>query len=90
MAALLALAAQAPTQAQTTTAGGEVTKVDKAGSRVTLKHSGVKNLDMPPMIMSFRVRDPLILEGVAVGDHVRFAAERVDGQYTVTSLSKAP
>ncbi len=69
---------------------GEVTKVDKAAGRVTLKHGEIKNLDMPPMTMVFRVRDTALLDNVAVGDRVRFVAERVDGQYTVTALTKAP
>lgn len=68
---------------------GEVTKIDKPGARVTLKHNGVKNLDMPPMAMAFRVRDPKVLDGLAVGDKVRFAADKVDGNYTVTTLQKA-
>jgi Cu(I)/Ag(I) efflux system periplasmic protein CusF len=76
--------------AQAPTAGGEVAKVDKAASRITLKHSGIKNLDMPPMSMTFRVRDAKMLDDLAVGDRVRFVAERVDGQYTLTALSKAP
>jgi Cu/Ag efflux protein CusF len=76
--------------AQATTAGGEVAKLDKGGERITLKHTGIKNLEMPPMVMSFHVRDPKIVEGLAVGDRVRFVAERVDGQYTITALSKAP
>jgi len=42
------------------------------------------------MTMVFRVRPPQLLEGVAVGDRVRFAVERIDGNYTVTALSKAP
>jgi Cu(I)/Ag(I) efflux system periplasmic protein CusF len=90
-AVLLALAGLAGgVQAQTDTAGGEVTKLDKPGNRITLKHGEIKNLDMPPMTMSFRVRDAKLLDGVAVGDRVRFAAERIDGQYTVTALTKAP
>jgi Cu/Ag efflux protein CusF len=84
-AALLASAALA--QPMTS---GEIVKLDKAGGRVTLKHGGIKELDMPPMTMSYRVGDPKMLDGVAVGDRVRFAAERVGGQYTVTVLSKAP
>jgi Cu/Ag efflux protein CusF len=84
-AALVAAAvwAQAP---QTS---GQIMKVDKAAGRVTLKHGEIKNLDMPPMTMVFRVRDAAMLDGVAVGDQVRFTAERVDGQYTVTALAKA-
>ena len=45
---------------------------------------------MPPMTMAFRVSGPHLLDGVAVGDRVRFTVERIDGQYTVTSVSKAP
>jgi Cu/Ag efflux protein CusF len=84
--ALLASAALA----QTPTVSGEVTKVDPAAGRVTIKHGEVKKLDMPPMTMTYRVRDPKLLDGLAAGDRVRFAPERVDGQYVVTALSKAP
>jgi Cu/Ag efflux protein CusF len=87
---LAALVCVTSALAQAPTAGGEVTKVDKAANRITLKHSGIKNLDMPPMTMAFRVRDPSVLSGVAVGDRVRFVADKVDGQYTVISLTKAP
>ena len=89
VAALLALGvwAQAPSATATT---GEVTKLDKAGGRVTLKHGEIKHLDMPPMTMVFRVSNPKLLDELAVGSRVRFTAEKVDGQYTVTSVSKAP
>jgi Cu/Ag efflux protein CusF len=85
-AGLLGLSAAA----QTPSATGEVTKLDKAGGRVTLKHGEIKNLDMPPMTMAYRVRDRKMLDEVAVGDRVRFAVERIDGQYTVVMISKAP
>jgi len=75
--------------AQTPPASGEVTKIDKAGSRVTLRHGEIKNLDMPPMTMNFRVRDGKMLDSVAVGDRVRFTAEKVDGNYMLTTLNKA-
>ena len=84
-AAVLSVAALA--QAMT---AGEVTKLDKAGGRITLKHGGIKPLDMPAMTMAFRLRDAAMIDGMAVGDRVRFTAERIDGQYTVTAISKAP
>ena len=87
---LAAIATSTLALAQAPLVGGEVTKIDKAGARITLKHGEIKNLDMPPMTMVFRVRPPQLLEGVAVGDRVRFAVERIDGNYTVTALSKAP
>ena len=94
LAALLALAlalpAAGPARAQAGAATGEVSKLDEAGGRLTLKHGGIQNLDMPPMTMAFRVADPRVLDTLAVGDRVRFTAERINGQFTLTSVSKAP
>ena len=84
---LLALAAHTAS-AQST--DGEVRKIDKAQGKITLKHGELKGLDMPPMTMVFRVKDPGWLDRVAVGDRVRFDAAKVDGQYTVTAITKAP
>jgi len=90
-ALLAALAMAAATAwAQAPDIEAEVTKVDKAAGRVTLRHGAVKKLDMPAMTMAYRVADPKLLEGVSVGDRVRFAADRVGGSYTVTALVKAP
>ena len=86
LAALVSLGALA----QATNAVGEVGKIDKAHGRITIKHEGVKNLDMPPMALVFRVRDPAVLDTLAVGDKVRFAAEKIGGDYTVTAIVKAP
>ena len=88
--ASLALLKSGVALAQGAMTPGEVTKVDKAGGRITLKHSEIKSLDMPAMTMAYRVRDAKLLDSVAVGDRVRFVAERVEGQYTVTSINKAP
>ena len=86
-----ALALPAPLLlAQTTTTRGEVTHLDRKAARVTLKHGEIKNLDMPPMTMSFHVVDAGALDSLAVGDRVRFTAERIEGRYTVTLLYKTP
>ena len=82
--ALLATAAGA----QTPQASGEVTKIDKNNGRITLRHGEIKNLDMPPMTMTFRVREAKLLDGVVVGERVRFTAEKIDGSYVLTALSK--
>jgi Cu/Ag efflux protein CusF len=76
--------------AQPATSEGEVVKVDKAALRITIKHSGVQNLDMPPMAMAFRVGNPKLLDDLTAGDHVRFAADKVAGSYVVMSLFKVP
>ena len=87
---LITLAAALPLSAQTPESDGEVTKIDKAQAKITLRHGEIKNLDMPPMTMVFRVSDAKLLDRVAVGDKVRFAAAKIDGNYTVTALVKAP
>ena len=86
----LALAASAALpHAQATTTEGEVRKVDTAQRKITLKHGEIKNLDMPPMSMVFAVKDPALLGKVKVGDKVRFAADKIDGTYTVTAIEVA-
>ena len=67
---------------------GEVRKLDRAQAKVTIRHGEIKNLDMPPMQMSFRVSDPAWLQSVQVGDKIRFTADKVNGQYTITTLEK--
>jgi Cu/Ag efflux protein CusF len=65
---------------------GEVRKVDSAVGKLTLRHGPLENLDMPAMTMVFRVKDRAWLPQLNVGDRVRFVAERVDGNLTVTTL----
>ena len=86
----LAVLAAAQVSAQTPNATGEVMKLDKDQLRITLKHGEIKNLDMPPMTMVFRVKDRQLVQELVVGDRVRFVAERIDGNYTVTALSQEP
>lgn len=68
---------------------GEVTRIDAAQSRLTLRHGEIKHLDMPPMTMAFRVRDPKMLESLAKGDKVSFTVEKLEGHYVITSINKA-
>ena len=41
------------------------------------------------MTMVFRVQDPAILKQVKVADKVRFDADRINGQFTVTKIERA-
>jgi Cu/Ag efflux protein CusF len=71
-------------------AEGEVRRVDRDAQKVTLRHGPLPNLGMSdPMTMVFRVSDPKMLEGVKAGDKVRFKADKVGGQYTVTEMVPA-
>jgi len=66
-----------------------VRKVDTAAGKITLKHGPIANLDMPPMTMVFRVQPPELLNKVKAGDSVKFRAEDIGGNITVTAIEKA-
>jgi Cu/Ag efflux protein CusF len=75
--------------AQSAMIDGQVTKIDESAGKITLKHGPIKKLDMDEgMTMVFRVQDPAMLKQVKVGDKVKFDAERVQGQMTVTKIEK--
>ena len=65
---------------------GEVRKIDKGQGKITQKHGEIKNLDMPPMTMVFKVKDAALLDRVQQGDRVGFTAEKIGGEYTVTGV----
>jgi Cu(I)/Ag(I) efflux system periplasmic protein CusF len=84
LAAGLALGVALAASAQSV--DGEVKKIDAEAGKLTLKHGEIKNLDMPAMQMSFRVLDPAWLKTLQVGDKVKFSADKVNGQFTVTAI----
>ena len=67
-------------------ADGEIRKVDKEASKITIKHGTIKSIDMPPMTMVFTVKDAALLEQVKPGDKVKFDVVREDGKLVVTHL----
>jgi Cu(I)/Ag(I) efflux system periplasmic protein CusF len=68
---------------------GEIKKIDKDLGKVTIKHGEIKNLDMPPMTMVFRMKDAAMLDKVKVGDKINFSAEKLNGNFTVTKVEAA-
>ena len=91
MAATLAIASLAHATSHQSSAftDAEVRKVDKEAGKVTLKHGAIANLQMSPMTMVFRVKDPVMLDKLKTGDRIRFKAERLEGAYVVTEVAPA-
>lgn len=87
--AALNLAASTGVRAQAALVDGSVQKIDQAAGKVTLKHGPIKNLDMDAMTMVFRVKDAEMLKSLKVGQKVKFEADRVNGQITVTRIEGA-
>jgi Cu(I)/Ag(I) efflux system protein CusF len=68
---------------------GTVKKIDEAQGKLTIDHGPIKNLDMDSMTMVFRAADPAMLKSLKAGDKIKFDADRVNGQITVTKLQKS-
>ena len=76
--------------AQSDTATGEVVKVDASAKKITIKHGPMPKLGMDMgMTMVYAAPDPAMLSGVKPGDKIKFEAEQVNGQYTLTKIEKA-
>ena len=87
---VFALCGASLTFAQQGPIDGQVTKVDQSAAKITIKHGPIPKLDMDVgMTMVFAVADPKLLSSVKAGDHIKFDADRVNGQLTVTKLQKA-
>jgi Cu/Ag efflux protein CusF len=75
--------------AQSALTDGQVTKVDPSAGKITIKHGPIKKLGMDQgMTMVFRAPDPGMLKAVKAGDRVRFDADDVNGQLTLTTIEK--
>ena len=68
---------------------GTVTKIDASAEKITIRHAPIPNLDMGEMTMVFKAAAPELLKLVKPGDKISFTAERVNGQLSVTAISKA-
>ena len=69
---------------------GQVMKVDQSASKITIKHGPAKRLGMDQgMTMVYKAQDPAMLKAVKAGDKVKFAADQMNGQFTVTKIEKA-
>ncbi len=69
---------------------GEVRRIDADANKLTLRHEAIPQFEMDAMTMAFRVARPALLEGIAVGDKVRFRLDKVGSRLTVVELQKLP
>lgn len=84
-----------PAPAAATAADGalsdaEVLRWDARTGRATLRHGPIRNLDMPPMTMVFRVPDAALAARMQTGAKIRFKAEQQQGAYVLTHVEPAP
>lgn len=82
------IAAADTTQASAVSAVGVVQQTRPEQGKVKINHEAIPALDWPPMSMFFRVRDKALLEGIAVGDKVRFELEKGATGLEITRMEK--
>jgi len=73
--------------AQSHTGTGKVTKIDKKGKRVELKHSPIKSIGWMGMQMFFDIDDVDMLDDIKTGDTVEFEFIKTrDSRYIITDI----
>ena len=68
---------------------GRVILVDPAGGTVGLDHGPIPGI-MPPMRMRFSIERAELLQGLQVGDQVRFTLILRDFEWIIATIIKAP
>ena len=78
-----------PASAQSALIDGQVTKIDESAVKITIRHGPMPKFEMDGNhTMVFRALDPAMLKQVKVGDKIKFEADRINGQFTVTKIQK--
>jgi Cu/Ag efflux protein CusF len=70
----------------TTWTDGVVRTIHRKDGQITISHEPLVNLGMGKMTMTFRLKSPALVDGITEGSKVRFVAENVKGELTVTAL----
>ena len=88
------MAMPAPSSAKAAPSGSGLTnavvkRVDASTGIVTLQHEALKNVNMPPMTMAFKVEDAAMARQVHVGDKVRVRIENLEGTMTIVRMEKS-
>ncbi len=65
---------------------GVVTAVDSKAGTVTIHHAPIAKLSWPAMTMSFKAAEPSVLQGVKVGQAVKFQLMQMGGDVQLTAI----
>jgi Cu(I)/Ag(I) efflux system protein CusF len=73
-------------KAEMVQAVGVITAIDTKGSILTLSHEAIAAIKWPAMTMGFKVADPQLLNGLAVGQKVDFELKAEGGNQVITNI----
>jgi Cu(I)/Ag(I) efflux system periplasmic protein CusF len=63
-----------------------VVQVDVLSARIVLDHDAIKEIEMPAMVMPYRVEPTVNLKKFKKGDQVLFSLKSIEHGYTVEKL----
>lgn len=69
-------------------ASGVIREIDRANSRVKIDHGPISSIGMPSMVMTFKVKNPALLDQAKQGDQVNFEIEKSGLGWIVTNLNR--
>ena len=65
---------------------GDVTKVDLTSGIIAVRHEPNQRLELGDATDTFRVSEPIMLNAIRPGAHIRFAADRINGELAITKI----
>ena len=65
---------------------GDVIKVDLTSGMITVRHEPNQRPKPGSATGTFRVSEPIMLNAIRPGAHIRFAAERINGELAITKI----
>jgi Cu/Ag efflux protein CusF len=66
---------------------GTIETIDLPAAQIEINHEEIKGY-MPPMLMYYHAKDPSLLKGLSVKDHVTFTIEDHAGTVTLTAITR--
>jgi Cu/Ag efflux protein CusF len=69
-------------------ASGVIREIDRANSRIKIDHGPISTIGMPAMTMTFKVKNPALLDQVKQGDQVNFEIEQSGLGWIITNLNR--
>lgn len=66
---------------------GVITAIDKTAGTLTIKHDAIPAVDWPAMTMAFKAMPPALLDGLKVGEKIKFDVTVKGSDAEVTAVT---
>ncbi|MDI7776542.1 copper-binding protein [Asticcacaulis sp. EMRT-3] len=87
LANMSATALDSDTGAKLGSGVGVITAIDKGAGKVTIKHEAIPAVDWPAMTMTFKAAPTTLLDGLTVGEKIKFDVKVLNSDVEVTAVT---